>query len=394
MTYHDDTKSDRFTLGATSRRNLLAGGTALAAGGLLSVAGLPGLGARPARAQDGTPAPGGTPEPLPSAVPIDPQMQEVLDELAALTAIPIESQNPFNARQLPLPADAVVSLLSKRGEPAQELVGGVTHELVSTPNGDLVTRVYTPEGEGPFPILVYFHGGGWVIANLNTYDSSCRALCNAAQAVVVSVAYRQAPENPFPAAADDAYFAFQAIAQTAPLFGGDADRVAVAGESAGGNLATVTSMIARDQGGIMPVHQLLVYPVTTFLPEGEAAESIVEHATAQPLGRPLLEWFGEFYIPSEADRQNPYASPLLADDLSGLPPATVILAEIDPLRSQGELYAAALEAAGVDVELTTYQGVTHEFFGMGAVVDIANDAVMQAAGRLQAAFSDTGTPTP
>ncbi len=370
-----------------SRRGLVVG--AAMTGGALALSGS-GItrAASPMRAQDATPMAAG----MPTA-----QMQEVLDELTNLSPIPIESQPPFNARQLPLPAEAALSLLSKRGDPAQELVLSVTHTLIPTPNGDIVSRVYTPEGTGPFPVLVYFHGGGWVIANLNTYDSSCRALANAAGCVVVSVAYRQAPENPFPAAADDAYFAFQYVAENASEFRGDPAKVAVGGESAGGNLSAVTCLLARDQGGIMPVHQLLVYPVTTFAPEGEGAATIEEFALAKPLGAGLLQFFGDLYVPSEADRQNPSASPLLATDLSGLPPATIIAAAIDPLLGQGRQYADALEAAGNDVTYTLYESVTHEFFGLGALVDEANDAVAEAAGRLtesfDAAASGAATPT-
>jgi acetyl esterase len=375
------------TFGRLSRRGLVAG-AALAGGALaLSAARVDPFGGL-ALAQEAPPTA--------MAQPND-QMQEVLDALAALNpSIPIESQPPFNARQLPLPADAVLGILSQRGEPAQEQVGRVEHRLIPTPNGDLVARVYTPEGDGPFPVLVYFHGGGWVIANLNTYDSSCRALANAASCVVVSVAYRQAPENPFPAAADDAYYSFQYVAANTGEFRGDPSQVAVGGESAGGNLSTVTCLLARNQGGIMPVHQLLVYPVTTFLPEGLGAQTIQQHATAQPLGAGLLQYFGDLYVPSQEDRQSPFASPLLAADLSGLPPATIIAAEIDPLVGQGQQYAEALEEAGADVTYTLYEGVTHEFFGMGAVVDTAMDAVSEAASRLSEAFRgvEMGTEPP
>jgi len=376
--------------GAASRRGFVTGAAKLTGAGAFALSGA-SAGLLRTAAQDATPAAGGAAGDMPE---IDPQMQEVLDELATLSKIPIESQTPFNARQLPLPADAVLSLLSQRGESVLEEVAGVEHQLITTPSGDLVARVYTPEGQAPFPVLVYFHGGGWVIAGLDDYDSSCRALANAASCVVVSVAYRQAPENPFPAAADDAYFAFQYVAENAALFGGDPERIAVGGESAGGNLSTVTCLLARDQGGIMPVHQLLVYPVTTFVPEGEGAEAIEQFATAQPLGAGLLQFFGDLYVPNEADRQSESASPLLAADLSGLPPATIIAAEIDPLVGQGQQYADALEAAGVDVTYSLYMGVTHEFFGTGAVVDQANDAVAEAADRLTAAFEESAaTPT-
>ncbi|MFN8589852.1 MAG: alpha/beta hydrolase [Thermomicrobiales bacterium] len=371
--------------GRLSRRGLMLG-AALASGAAAMTS--TGIGfAAPRVAQDATP--------VPAAQPND-QMQAVLDELANLNQIPIESQSPFNARQLPLPSDAALSLLSARDEPAQEPVGDVDHRLIPTPNGDLVARIYTPQGSGPFPVLVYFHGGGWVIANLNTYDASCRALTNAANGVVVSVAYRQAPENPFPAAADDAYYAFQYVAANPTEFGGESGNVAIGGESAGGNLATVTCLLARDQGGIMPVHQLLVYPVTTFVPEGLGAETIQQFANAQPLSAPLLDYFGNLYVPTQAERQLPSASPLLAADLSGLPPATIIAAAIDPLVGQGRQYADALEAAGNDVTYTVYSGVTHEFFGLGALVDEAQEAVSEAAGRLTASFRGAiaATPTP
>ncbi len=374
---------------AVTRRGLLGTSAKVAGGGTLALSGLGS--ARTGGgvfAQDATPVVGDLQGALAG---LDPQMQQVLEKLQDLNKIPTVTQTPFNARQLPSPADAVAALLAERGEAAQEAVAGVEHQLITTPNGDLIGRVYTPDGQAPFPVLVYFHGGGFVIANLNTYDASCRALANAAGCVVVSVAYRQAPENPFPAAADDAYFSFQYVAENASLFGGDPDRVAVAGESAGGNLVAVVSLLARDQGGIEPIHQVLVYPITTYQPEGEGAETIQEYATAQPLNAALLDWFEGFYAPDPA---SPSASPLLAADLSGLPPATIIAAEIDPLQGQGRQYADALEAAGNDVTYTLYEGVTHEFFGTGAVVDQANDAVAETADRLRESFDVRGDGTP
>ena len=374
---------------AVTRRGLLGTSAKVAGGGTLALSGLGS--ARTGGgvfAQDATPVVGDLQG---AQAGLDPQMQQVLEKLQDLNKIPTVTQTPFNARQLPSPADAVAALLAERGEAAQEAVAGVEHQLITTPNGDLIGRVYTPDGQAPFPVLVYFHGGGFVIANLNTYDASCRALANAAGCVVVSVAYRQAPENPFPAAADDAYFSFQYVAENASQFVGDPDRVAVAGESAGGNLVAVVSLLARDQGGIEPIHQVLVYPITTYQPEGEGAETIQEYATAQPLNAALLDWFEGFYAPDPA---SPSASPLLAADLSGLPPATIIAAEIDPLQGQGRQYADALEAAGNDVTYTLYEGVTHEFFGTGAVVDQANDAVAEAADRLRKSFDVRGDGTP
>ena len=371
-----------------SRRGFVRG-TAVVAGGALALAGVGGGAHRMAAlAQDATPAAGSGTVLQPG---IDSQMQEVIDELVTLNKVPIAQQTAFNGRQLPLPSDAILSILSKRGEVAINPSVAIEHVLIPTPDDGVIARVYTPAGQAPFPVIVYYHGGGFVIANLDDYDSSCRALATAAEAVVISVAYRLAPENPFPAPVDDAYFAFQYVAENAGLYGGDPDRVAVVGESAGGNLAAVVSLLARDQGGILPVHQVLVYPITTYAPEGEGADTIEEFATAAPLNAALLDWFQGFYAPDPA---SPNASPLLAADLSGLPPTTIILAEIDPLIGQGRQYAEALEEAGNDVTVTEYAGVTHEFFGTGAVVDIANEAVAEVAERLTASFEDAAEATP
>lgn len=311
------------------------------------------------------------------------QMKAVLDELASFEAPPIEQQSPFNARNNPTIANAVMGLLAKRGRPAVEAVGDVSHRLIPGPEGDLLVRIYRPRGNGPFPVLVYFHGGGWVIANLDTYDGSCRALTNAANCVVVSVAYRQAPESKFPAAAEDAYAATQWVMTNAAQIKGDPRRVAVGGESAGGNLAAVTCLMARDRKGKLPVHQMLVYPVTNYAFD---TPSYRENANAKPLSQAMMKWFWSYYLKNAADGQNPYASPLRGN-LSGLPPATLITADIDPLRSEGQAYAQKLQAAGVAVKATNYTGVTHEFFGTGAVVDKAKQAVSEAAAGLRAGFA-------
>ena len=384
-------------IGATpaSRRVMMTGGVKLAgAAGLAMAAGsAAGLGVRRAFAQDATPAADTS---TIGGIAVDPQMQEVLDALTSFNAPPIESTTPFNARNLPAFSNAVQQVLADRGEPALEPIGGVEHILVPGGDGDIVVRVYRPAdaGDGPLPLLLYFHGGGFVIANLDVYDAAPRALANAAGCIVASVAYRLAPEAPFPAAPNDAYAATQFLIANAGSIGADPDRVAVGGESAGGNLATVVCILARDQGGILPVHQLLVYPVATFAPAGEAAESVTQFGDARPLNAAALEWFGSFYLPDPALASDPSVSPLDTADLTGLPPATIILAEIDPLQSQGVAYARRLEEAGVDTTLTLYQGVTHEFFGMGAVVDKASDAVAEAAAALQAAFEGGGaTPS-
>ena len=369
-------------IGTSTRRTVLAGAGAIAAGGVVASR-LTGS----VSAQDATPEGQATPM-LSGGVEVDSQMQLILDVLVESEAPPIESVSPQIARNLPSAATATIQVLSDQGDPAYEEVGAISHILIPGPDGDIVARVYTPldAEDFPLPVSVYFHGGGFVIANLDTYDSSCRAIANAAGCLVVSVAYRQAPEAPYPAAVDDAYAATQYIIENAGLINGDPKRVAVVGESAGGNLAAVVSLLARDQGGLAPIHQVLVYPVATFAPEGDATQSIEQFSDAVPLNAAMLEWFGSYYLtdPTIAT-SDPYVSPAIAD-LTGLPPATVILAEIDPLHDQGEIFAQQLTDAGVDTTVTTYEGVTHEFFGTGAVVDKANDAVNEVATALRAAF--------
>lgn len=366
---------------AASRRTVVAG-AAVAGGGLVASRFAPG-----ASAQDATPDPDGTPLPQ-DGVRVDPQMQLIIDKLRSYDAPPVQNVEPFIARNLPTAATATADVLADQGLPSVEAVGDIDHILIPGPAGDIVARVYTPidAGDGPLPVAVYYHGGGFVIATLDTYDASCRAVANAAGCLVVSVAYRQAPEAPYPAAIDDSYAAFQYLAENAGTINGDPDRVAIIGESAGGNIATVVSLLARDQGGIAPIHQVLVYPVATFAPEGDQTQSIEQFVDAVPLNSPMLEWFGSYYLPDPSvATTDPYVSPAIAD-LTGLPPATVILAEIDPLFSQGEIYAQQLTDAGVETTVTTYEGVTHEFFGTGAVVDKAAEAVAEAAAALRAAF--------
>ena len=233
-------------------------------------------------------------------------------------------------------------------------------------------------------MVVYFHCGCWVIADLDDYDASARALANAAGAVVMSVSYRQAPLYQFPAAHEDAFAAYQwAIANAAQINGNPA-KVAVAGESAGGNLAAAITLMARDRNVRQPVYQVLIYPITDTNAE---TASYKENANAMPLSKPGAQWFLDKYLRNAGDATNPYIAPMRATSVAGLPPATIINAQIDPLRTDGEQYAAKLRAGGITVDQTTYPGVTHEFFGMGAVVDKANQAVAQAAAGLRRAFA-------
>ena len=356
-----------------TRRGVVQGGIGLAVG--LAVARAPSL----AQAAGGFPSVVGANTGHPN-----PQMQAVLDQLAALHPLPIPMLTPAQARQQSSTTDALQGVMAARGKaPAVEPVGTVSHILIPGPAGTILARVYTPGGSGPFPVLVYFHGGGWVIASLDTYDPSCRALTNAAGCIVVSVAYRQAPEHRFPAAPQDAYAALRWVQANAASIGGDPKRVAIGGESAGGNLAAVTCLMARDKGTPQPVHQMLVYPITN---NNFNTSSYLQQAHAMPLSRPLMMWFFTYYLRTPVDGLNPYVSPLRAPSLQGLPSATVITDQFDPLRSEGEAYARRLRDAGVQVQATRYNGVTHEFFTMSAVVDASRQAVAEAAAGLKSAF--------
>ena len=322
--------------------------------------------------------------PLAVAAPApDPPMKAVLDTLASLGGKPLPTLSAEEARRQPTPADAVKALLAKQGKStAPEPVARVEDRTIPGPGSGIPARIYWPKGDGPFPLIVYYHGGGWVIADLDVYDATPRALANAVGAVVVSSHYRQGPEHKFPAAHDDAWTAYQWAVSNAVGLNADPARVAVAGESAGGNLAANVALMARDKH-MSAVHQLLVYPIAAT---GMDTPSYRENADAKPLSKPAMAWFFRNYTRTAADLQDPRLALVKVKNLKGLPPATVVLAEIDPLRSEGEQYAERLRAAGVDVAVQKYAGVTHEFFGMGAVHPKAKEALAAAAERLRSAF--------
>ena len=318
---------------------------------------------------------------------LDPQMAVVISTIKEGMGTPIYQLNAQDARQQISAGDAAKIVARKSGKPENKApmpVGKVTDGMV-IPGSDgnmIPIRIYTPSGSGPFPVVVYYHGGGFVVATIDTYDAGPRALADYAQAIVVSVEYRKAPEAPFPAAYNDAVAAYKWVLANAGSFNGNPAKVAVAGESAGGNLATEVSLAARDQSLQMPTHQLLVYPVTS---SNTSQPSDIAYQNAVPLGTPALPWFYSKYVPDASQANDPRVSPINAK-LKGLPPATIIAAEIDPLASDGMAYRDKLKQAGVPVEYKLYPGVTHEFFGMGAVVDKAKDAEQYGAGRLAASF--------
>ena len=245
-------------------------------------------------------------------------------------------------------------------------VAQVEDRLIPGPGGEIPLRIYTPAGDGPFPVLVYFHGGGWVVGNLETVDFLCRAATHVVPCMVVSVNYRHGPEHRFPAAADDAYAATAWIAQNATSFNGDPARLAVGGASAGANLAAVTCLRAREQGTPAIIFQLLTVPATNFSFD---TVSHRENGEGYGLTRSVMEWFRDHYLNSPEDGLHPDASPLLAEDLSHLPPAFVMTAEFDPLRDEGEAYAERLHQAGVPVTCTRYEGMIHTFLGDQATLD-------------------------
>jgi len=323
-----------------------------------------------------------------SAAAPNQQMQAVLTELTALNPKPIPQLSAAEARKQPTPADAVKALLEKQGKStAPEPVGNVTNRTIPGAGGPIPIRIYTPKGSGPFPVVVYYHGGGWVIADLNTYDASPRALANLVNAVVVSAHYRQGPEHKFPAAHQDAFAAYRWVLTNAKSLKGDPAKVAVVGESAGGNLAAAVSMMARDSGAQMPVHQVLVYPIAGY---DLNTPSYQENAEAKPLNKAMMGWFFEQYLRSPADGKNPLID-LVHANVQKFPGTTVIAAQIDPLRSEGKALADRLKDAGIEVDYKNYDGAAHEFFGMGAVLDDAKEAQQQAAAGLQKGFGASRT---
>lgn len=272
--------------------------------------------------------------------------------------------------------------LVPRPEPPEIL--HVDDRLIPGPSGDIPVRVYRPRG-GVTPGIAYFHGGGWCIGNVDLYDWTCRNLANKTEAVVVSVDYRLAPEHQFPAAADDCYAAAAWLHAEADVLGVDPLRLAVAGDSAGGNLAAVIPLMARDRDGPPLQFQLLVYPVINHKFD---TESYRDNGTGYFLTQKNMEYYWSSYLGYDGDGTDPYASPLQAVDLSGLPPALVITAEFDPLRDEGEAYGRRLEEAGVPTKVSRYDGMFHGFFSLGALLPAALDAAAEAAAALRAALGD------
>lgn len=316
---------------------------------------------------------------------LDPQMKEVIDELTLLNPTPLWQLSAEEAREKPSVKDAVLSILDKKGQ-KPPMPNVTTSEITLPASPPLQQRavVYKPaNASGLLPVIVYYHGGGWVIANPEVYEASAKALAEKVGAIVVSVDYHRAPEYKFPTAHVDCYKAYEWVLNNAASIGGDASKIAVAGESAGGNMSVGVCMMARDNKIALPKHQLLVYPVAN---NDLNTPSYQEYANAKPLDKPLVEWFVDKYFNTQADGDSPWISLVDVADLSGLPPATIIAAEIDPLQTEGKQLYEKFRSVGVTAKYELYLGTTHEFFGTNAVVQKAEQAQNFAAAELKEAF--------
>ena len=290
---------------------------------------------------------------------------------------PIETMTPQAAR------DRSKMLLEARKLMGVEPVHQVRDMKIPGPAGDIPVRIYSPDVPKPAPPLIYFHGGGWVLGDLESHDAVCRALTNLVPCVVVSVDYRLAPEAKFPAAVEDSYAATEWIAAHADELGIDRSRIAVGGDSAGGNLSAVVSQMARDRKGPQIVYQVLIYPGTDMR---MTAPSIEENADGPLLTKASMIWFMSHYLRNEQDKLDPLASPLLSSNLRDLPPAFILTAECDPLRDEGEAYGRSLQQAGVPAEIIRYPGMPHGFFSFAAALQTGRQAFADTAAHLRKAL--------
>jgi acetyl esterase len=307
-------------------------------------------------------------------MPLDPQVQAMRDKAIADGVAPLYTLSIDEARAADL---AAIQAAAGTGEP----VHSVVDRRIPGPDSELPIRVYSPSPAPDLPTLIYFFGGGWTLGNLDTSDAICRTLANAVPCRVISVGYRLAPEHKFPAAVDDCYAATAWIAANlAP----DPDRVAVAGDSAGGNLAAVVSMLARDRGTPSLAAQVLIYPNTDYR---GATQSMREGTDPALFNHHSVAWYWNHYLSTPDDGLDPRVSPLLAPEHGDLPAALIITAEYDPLRDEGEAYAHRLRSAGVPVELTRYPGMPHGFVGMAGILEGGRQALAQVAGYLAGRFS-------
>jgi len=311
---------------------------------------------------------------------LDPQARAVIDLVIKSGRPAYHTLSPKDARQL-------FRETRPASTPTPPEIGAIRNITADGPGGPIPLRVYRPAGATagtPLPALVYFHGGGWVIGDLDTHDVQCRQLTAEAGITVVAVDYRLAPEHKFPAAVDDAWAATRWVAEHGSELGVDARRLAVAGDSAGGNLAAVVALLARDAGAPAIALQVLVYPVTDI---GAETRSYRDFADGYLLTRESMRWFTNHYVKSPSEAQDWRVSPLRAASLAGLPPALVITAGFDPLRDEGAAYAARLVDAGGRVDYVSYGGMIHGFMPMGRLIDTGNRAISHVAASLRQELS-------
>lgn len=304
-------------------------------------------------------------------MPLDPIAKRLLELAAAAGGQPMHLQTPAQARAVMLAQTASL------GPPGP--VAAVEDRTITTATNDVPVRIYRPQSSASGRALVYFHGGGWVIGSIATHDGLCRSIANAAGCVVVSVDYRLAPEHPFPAAAEDAFSAVKWVVEHAGALGIDGQRLAVGGDSAGGNLAAVTTLMARDRGGPPIAGQLLLYPITD---SDLNTASYRSYAEGHLLTRDAMAWFFKHYVPPGTSADDPYISPLRAKSHRGLPPALVITAECDPLCDEGNAYARRLEEAGVPVQCKCYPGMIHGFVRRHKLLPAGCEALKEIAAML------------
>lgn len=306
-------------------------------------------------------------------MPLEAATAALLAAAAEAGAPPLSDLSPEQAREM----------YRMMQPPADDItVAAIENRRIPGPAGEIPIRIYHPEGSGPFPIHLHYHGGGWVIGDLDTHDADCREVCRRAGVIVIAVDYRLAPEHPYPAAVEDCFAAAQWAATNAADIGGHRGPISVGGDSAGGNLAAVVSHRARDAGAPAINLQLLIYPVTDAAMD---TASFSENGDGYMLTRQSMTWFWESYCGDPVQRLAPDASPLRAADLSGLPPAHVMTAEFDPLRDEGEAYARRLQEAGVAVTCERYDGLIHGFFSQARMVEAAQPALDAAAAALRRA---------
>ncbi len=308
-------------------------------------------------------------------MPLDPQVQTLLETRQGTGIPPFHTLSVEDARQAMIDCFGT----AKHAVPVHR----IEDRDIPGPAGPIPIRIYTPAGAGPFPVLVYFHGGGWVLGSIETHDPMCRELNRAVGCVVVSVDYRLAPEHPFPVPLEDCYAAVCWVARHTAEINGDAQCIAVGGDSAGGNLAAAVTLTARDRGMPLLAYQLLVYPVLDYAFD---TDSYRENGDGYVLTKDMMAWFWQHYLRHEDYGRYPQASPLRAEHVRGLPSTLLVTAEFDPLRDEGAAYAERLQAAGGQVEYRCYAGMIHGFLGLTSMLDTASQAMAETVATLRGAL--------